>query len=696
MTVIARASGLRAHLRRAAQVLAATLAAVVLVVPASPAVADAQEEPAAPQLVLTPSGGGLVTPGEAAHARVTVTNDSADPVAAGVITLEAGRTPLRDAAALAGWLASDEVAGGLVTIATEESDAVAAGRSVTIDVFSEPLAERAPGVYPLRVRLGGTTPALEARSVIIVPGEAQPVAVVIPLTLTPASGGLASAEELAAATGPDGQLSAVLDAVAGSSVALAVDPAIPAAIRLLGAAAPASAQTWLTQLEALPNARFALQFADTDLTAQAQAGLPAPLEVRGFTSFGTGTAAGEEGAEEDAAAPGRTAAGIDAGSDAEQPAEPAETPVSPTAASDDVTAIRGALPGIVWPRGAVHPTDLAAFAAYLGGEVTTILPSSAIAAPSGVAADSDGHAVLVHESAASAALSRAIAESDAARRGAGIAEALGHLTLSAAPGPALLALERDETRTAAALTEALGAVAALSTPQDFEPLLGLSGPEITIATNGEQTRAAAVSQLLADEAALGAFSSILEDPAVLTELERIRILRVLAVGEPAGGFFAALETQRIRTRTTLGAVGIEPSSDVQILSASVDLPVWVRNDLPWPITVALGAEPRDARLEVQSETIVVSPAQTNTRARVPVQARVASGEVDVVLRLTSPTGVSIGTTEITRVIVRAEWENIGLIVLGTLVALLIGFGIVRTIRRKRRAAASDTSSEETP
>jgi len=361
----------------------------------------------------------------------------------------------------------------------------------------------------------------------------------------------------------------------------------------------------------------------------------------------------------------------------------------------DLTSIRGAIPGIVWPRGAVHPTDLVAFAGYLGGDVTTILPSSAIAAPPGVAADSDGHAVLVHESAASAALSRAIAESDAARRGAGIAEALGHLALSPSSGPVLVALERDETRTSAALDETLRALAGFGTPQEFEPLLELSGPEITIATNGEETRAGAVTQLLADEAALTSFSSVLTDPAVLTELERVRILRVLAVGEPAGGFLSALEAHRTRTRTTLAAVGIEPSSDVQILSASVDLPVWIRNDLPWPITVTLGADPRDARLEMQSQTVVESPAQTNTRARVPVQARVASGEVDVVLRLTSPTGVSIGTTEVTRVIVRAEWESIGLVVLSGLVALLIGFGIVRTVRRKRGVAASDDTLHPT-
>jgi hypothetical protein len=70
---------------------------------------------------------------------------------------------------------------------------------------------------------------------------------------------------------------AQLDAVTGSNAVLAVDPAIVAAIRVLGTAAPASAVAWLSDLMTLPNPRFALQFGDADLATQIAAGLGAPL-----------------------------------------------------------------------------------------------------------------------------------------------------------------------------------------------------------------------------------------------------------------------------------------------------------------------------------------------------------------------------------------------------------------------------------
>jgi threonine/homoserine/homoserine lactone efflux protein len=49
--------------------------------------------------------------------------------------------------------------------------------------------------------------------------------------------------------------------------------------------------------------------------------------------------------------------------------------------------------------------------------------------------------------------------------------------------------------------------------------------------------------------------------------------------------------------------------------------------------------------------------------------------------------VLIQGDQIMRVAVRADWETIGLGVLGALVVLLIGFGALRTVRRKRQEAA---------
>src|SRR5690606_26383410 len=77
---------------------------------------------------------------------------------------------------------------------------------------------------------------------------------------------------------------AQLDGVTGTSAVLAIDPLIPASIRALGTAAPVSAVTWLTRLEALSNERFALQAGDADATVQARAGLTELLTPLPLTS----------------------------------------------------------------------------------------------------------------------------------------------------------------------------------------------------------------------------------------------------------------------------------------------------------------------------------------------------------------------------------------------------------------------------
>jgi prolipoprotein diacylglyceryltransferase len=60
--------------------------------------------------------------------------------------------------------------------------------------------------------------------------------------------------------------------------------------------------------------------------------------------------------------------------------------------------------------------------------------------------------------------------------------------------------------------------------------------------------------------------------------------------------------------------------------------------------------------------------------------------------LTSPTGVHIGEDQTAKVTVRAEWEGIGLGILGGVIGLLLILGIVRTIVR-RRADRSDAAAE---
>ena len=55
----------------------------------------------------------------------------------------------------------------------------------------------------------------------------------------------------------------------------------------------------------------------------------------------------------------------------------------------------------------------------------------------------------------------------------------------------------------------------------------------------------------------------------------------------------------------------------------------------------------------------------------------------------------ISQPESVRVSVRAEWEAIGLGVFGGLIVLLLGLGIIRTVRRRRREAIAENEQETT-
>lgn len=697
MTATTPETGLRARLRRLAgrtAVFAIVLGGCAVAAPGAALAADQTPSDDEQSVQLHVSAGlrGVIAPGSSVSTVVTLENDTESQLEAGQVQIELNRTPLTDDSAVSSWLDDGEASGDFAPIGADDTDAVDAGSSsiTTVFVSEETLGPLAPGVYPLRAELTGATAGNDsadtiATSVLVVAeSAATQVGVLVPITATPAGGVLLSAEELAALTAPDGALTAQLDGVVGTTAVLAVDPSIPAAIRVLGSAAPQDAREWLTRLDGLPNTRFALQFGDADAAAQAQAGLPdllqpttlAPfLDVANFPQ----TPATVAPTESPDATPGPTP----------------EATASPALPSDEeLTAIEGALPRILWPQDALTQADLDSFAAYLGGGTTTIVSSSAVGDQGAAHATAAGQDILVTEATVSAALSNAAAEADAEDRQRLLAEASARLQLAhgRAPGaPLLVGLDRDDDRTADALRDSISAVD--TTGFELSTLRAGTPVPASVADGAEPARAGAVTDLLADEASLTAFATVLADPQVLLSRERIRILRTLSVGTSAATFAKKVETHRAETTATLGAVSIPPSSTIQLLTANADLPIAVRNDLPWPVTVQLLVSPTDPRLEVKPMEATVVQANSTTRVKVPVSARVGSGEVDLRLSLYSPTGVQIQGDQLLRVAVRADWETIGLIIFGGLAVLLIALGVIRTVRRKRREAAEESAVE---
>ncbi|MEU1973205.1 DUF6049 family protein [Microbacterium sp. NPDC019599] len=660
-------------------------------------------EPGEAVFTLSPISGGVMQPGEGLTVSVTMTNDRFTPTSAGTVSLAFGGTALGDRSKLTAWLAGDLTA--IVSdVAADAFPSVEAGedetRGLHVDAAEAPLAGLAPGVYPVVATLTTADETFTSTSAVVVPDETRDeagVGVVVPVTARATAQGLLTADELVELTGPEGSLTNVLDAVDGTDAILAVDPAIVAAIRVLGTSAPETAAQWLARLDALPNTRFALQFGDADVATEVQAGIVPPMRATSLQAYMTA----------DDFTPGEV----------QTPAPSASPTVDPTApvypGTDELLDVSADRPGVFWPATGSAGSDVVA---VLGGLTVdeepglTVIPSSTTVAGAGgatvAAAGTAGDAaVLVYDSAISQELEEASVLDAAPLRGAHLAAASAYLAFALGEtggGPLLVTVDRADDRSRVALRTAI--TTALDTPSadpvtldDLTDAATRSLDVVDIAPDAE--RVAAASAFVDGEDEITQFASILDDPGLLTQPERAEILQLLGNAwrpQPVE-WNAAVVQHRAETATTLDSVGILRASPIQLITSGAVIPVWVRNDLPYPANVTLFATPDDLRLRVQPATSVVAQPQSNTRVEVPLQAQLGSGDVLISFELRSPTGVPIGDPQTREVHVRAEWEAIGLVVIGVFGVGFLLLGVVRTVlRRRRRAADAEAVAKAEP
>ncbi|MGX1702107.1 DUF6049 family protein [Microbacterium sp. NPDC055357] len=700
--------------RRALSILTALTVALGLGMPL-PAAADAPSPSPTPtatdaaptgttSFTLAPLRNGILNAGETLTVSVTLHNDTTAGIAATPVTLALGTAPLAGRAELTAWLAgSSDVTTSAV--ATGTIDPVSAGEQQTTAILVPPetpeLVELRPGVYPLEAAYDSPDGAVVSTSVIVVPAPDRPLSAsfIVPITVDARADALLTASELERLTAPDGELTSQLEGVSGTSAILAVDPAIPAAIRVLGIAAPESATSWLESLEALGNTRFALQFGDADPAVQLEAGLSRPLEPTSFAA--SMTAADFPPVAEPT--PTLPVAPTPAPT---EPADP-QAPVYPTV--DDLVAIGTVRGTVYWPdAGSITRDAVAKLGALDDGAALTVVPSTATTAGAkgdavGARAATGDAGLLVTDAEISRLLSQAAAIDESALRGSPLAAATGYLAFAAAAdAPLLVALDRTTARSYIGIRTVLSAVADFPgvITQSLTSVAGTAAQAVELVdTEPPSERVAAASALFGDEDELGRFATILDDPGLLTGIERAEILQLLGVGwaARAGDFTTAVAEHRLATRETLGAVRLLPNKTINLFAAGAGLPFTVRNDLPYAVNLVLYASPNDLRLNVRRANDIVATPQSNTRVEVPVEARVGNGEVTLELQLRSPSFVAIGPSERVEVNVRAEWETVGLVALAVIVGGLLVLGVLRTILRARERRRGETpSSEDAP
>ncbi|ERG64164.1 hypothetical protein L332_06815 [Agrococcus pavilionensis RW1] len=650
-----------------AAVATTLLAAPLTIAPGAVATTGGAESPTLELAPVDP----LLSTGEELSLEVALDNRSRSIAPATTVDVLLTASPIATRYSLSRWFAGEAIAANRV-VATVELPAVAAldEHSVTVSIDADALGlEGAPwGAYGL----AATAPSVTGATSVVVldePGEASPtrLALSAPIDAPTGPAGLLDAEQLEASTGDGGDARAALDAALGAGATIGVDPAIGASVAALGDDAPEAAIDWLDRADG-PDA-YALRYSNADPIAMARAG-EYPIEPLGIPREDgppLPASAGEIGARE---------------------------PVI------DATAV------------AIGDAELAALAAIGTVVVTTSSLDEEIGGRTPSAhATIDGVDVL----AADAELQRLVTAAaavdplEAAHARAEAMALLATITRERPSDPRTLAaalpattqgstVELLDDLAAAGFVETVGVDDALELePRDAR----LAEADAAPSTEGAEL----VQAALAQEADAARIAGIVGDPSTLLASLRLSLLTALPDAglpiteedrqaiEGLGGELADLRT----------AVEIVGGSEIHAVGESVPMPVTIVNRLDVPAEVVLSLRASNALVNVSqpSTTVTLAPG-SQQRVQVPVEI-VGTGTVLVIAQLHTPGGVALGQVQTLRVTAQPTIETAVAWVLGSAIALLLVFGIWRSVRKRRSGQArgdldapgSSVAAEET-
>lgn len=509
------------------------------------------------------------------------------------------------------------------------------------------------------------------------------LAVIVPITLPSEITQLPTAAELGDITASGGPLDRLLSAAEQTHATLAIDPRLIVAIRGHGENAPDSATELLQRLESTTLPSFLLQFNDADLSTQAALGYTIPLQPLGFTEL--------------------TSSGVFASA----PPSDAEL-VSWTETAGK----------IAWPAaGALTPETVKL--AGNAGHTKIISDSSAVIAADGprgtLTVDDAPFEVLVANSViaeAAAKLSSASTTLDAQSGAAELATLLAVAGGTAVGGSAstLITLDRATLANVSNPEAVLQTLTSLdwaqfvTTDQLLSGTVSLAdggavtsgGGESGSTSDAEETdwrsdRLAQLQEVFAKAPEINTRAGVLEQPELLNaawQLEQLQLLNAgAAVSESAHE--EALAHTNDWLQQMLHGIKLVSADRTQLIGTSSQIPLQIKNSMPYRATVkihlALGSS---ALLPAQTdfETVSLQPSGTTT-VLVPVQSRIASGTANIVIDITDTSGEIPITTKTLTILITSFVESVSIIVVSAAAVLFIGFGIVRSARRKKLLGA---------
>ncbi|MEJ6488669.1 DUF6049 family protein [Leucobacter sp. USCH14] len=553
--------------------------------------------------------------------------------------------------------------------------------------------------------------------------QSVPLSVIVPFVLPPDIRTLPTRGQLEdLAPGWD----RLLTAARTHEATLAIDPRVIAGIRAYGDEAPRNAQLLLNRLETTPLPSFLLQFADADPSAQAALGFTTLLEPTSLdfvSRFGSFSEAPASDAGTEADADSGPSSGSGSGSDSNSVADGASGTES-TDSADEADAGAESTPEIepesaplpalsdllAWPQQeSLHawPAEGRADPALLPlleseGVDSLVLSSEGVELAGGPRGSIGDTEVTVTDAELDRAARTALRAATETERSGGVARIAAELVLEAQDGSdgVVLALDRGATGGAAdpaALLEQLETFAWTSPTAIAEQGTG----SVELRPSGPlQDRLELLRSASNREGSVNEVGAVLTHPEYLSGYQRTRLLELFSTryAGDEGGFADVAAAFRERDAELLSGVQAISTEHIQLVGSSSRVPVQLRNALPFDAAVTVDVEPASAALSVEERRFedVIVPAETTERVLVPVRSRVSSGESGLVVSVSAAdeqTTVFTGTLSIT---IRSSIETIIFWSLGGLAVLLLVFGILRSVRRRRHRAEGSSGAQDAP
>jgi hypothetical protein len=250
-----------------------------------------------------------------------------------------------------------------------------------------------------------------------------------------------------------------------------------------------------------------------------------------------------------------------------------------------------------------------------------------------------------------------------------------------AHGDARFALPRNpdnlDVGRAVDFLDALFAGSTKSTKFEPVPLTDLGPPTLDVHS------ANAIRQLMFQHRLDRRVASIAVDPKVITT-PRLRQLAALT-GRVADSDFPTFVRAYVRQANDYSEfVSFSIGSDFTVLANATELPLTLVNLTSTDITVVATVVATSGIVSIaQSDYTVTIPAESNAQVVVPMSS-VANGKTSIRATLQTTSGIPISDPVYVEIDVQAQWEGVTLVSFIVLVSLIMGIGIARTIRDRRR------------